>query len=91
MTQQTDGYGDLAMRMVELASSQPGFLGIETAQNADGSSITVSYWADEDSIRGWKKQLEHQAAQRVGRETFYQSYTVRVARVDRDYTFDKDA
>ena len=91
MTEQTNGYVDLATRMVELASRQAGFLGIETAQNTDGSSITVSYWEDEDSIRAWKKNLDHQAAQRIGRETFYQNFTVRIARVDRDYTFDKNA
>ncbi|TDJ68665.1 MAG: hypothetical protein E2O35_02445 [Proteobacteria bacterium] len=50
-----------------------------------------SDWEDEDSIRVWKKNLDHQAAQRIGRETFYQNFTVRVARVDRDYTFDKNA
>lgn len=91
MSERTDGYEDMAMRMVELASGQPGFLGIETAQNPNGSSITVSYWVDEESIRNWKKNVEHQEAQRTGRAEFYQNYTVRVGRIDRDYGFDASA
>jgi len=89
MSEDTDGYETMAGRMVELASAQPGFLGIETAQNPDGSSITVSYWRDEASITQWKQNLEHEAAQQAGRERFYAGYTVRVGRIDRDYGFDR--
>jgi heme-degrading monooxygenase HmoA len=35
------GYGDTAQRMVELAQQQPGFIGVESARNEVG--ITVSY------------------------------------------------
>ncbi|HRF37929.1 MAG TPA: antibiotic biosynthesis monooxygenase, partial [Saprospiraceae bacterium] len=35
-------YHETALRMVELASNQPGFLGMESARNEVG--ITVSYW-----------------------------------------------
>lgn len=44
-----NGYGTMAARMVELASAQPGFLGIESAREQIG--ITVSYWADLESIK----------------------------------------
>ena len=46
-------YAATAHRMVTLAAQQPGFLGIESARNNDAGSslgITVSYWADLDSI-----------------------------------------
>jgi hypothetical protein len=39
-----NGYGQMAERMVELASKQPGFLGVESAREEVG--ITVSYWSD---------------------------------------------
>jgi len=42
------GYDDTAQRMLALAAHQPGFLGVETAHEDVG--ITVSYWADEASI-----------------------------------------
>jgi heme-degrading monooxygenase HmoA len=79
------GYGDTAQRMEELAAEQPGYLGIESARNADGSGITVSYWRDDDAARAWKQVAEHADAQRRGREQWYSEYTVRVATVTRDY------
>ena len=69
--------------MVELAAQQPGFLGVETAR--DGLGLTVSYWESEDSIAAWKANLKHAAAQRLGREKWYEAYSVRVCRVERDY------
>ncbi|MCG8519689.1 MAG: antibiotic biosynthesis monooxygenase [Pseudomonadales bacterium] len=78
-----DGYGEMAVRMVELAQQQEGFLGIESAREEVG--ITVSYWRDLESIRRWKAQVEHREAQRLGRSQWYSDYRVRVARVERDY------
>ena len=79
------GYGDTAQRMEELAARQPGYLGIEAARDADGFGITVSYWVDEQSARAWKDVAEHAEAQRRGRDEWYESYTVRVATVTREY------
>ncbi len=31
--------------MAELASTQPGFLGMESVRGGDGFGITLSYWA----------------------------------------------
>lgn len=69
--------------MLELARCQPGFLGVESAR--DGLGITVSYWADLDSIRQWRAQVEHRQAQRLGRERWYSAFRVRIARVEREY------
>jgi heme-degrading monooxygenase HmoA len=62
-----NGYGEMANRMVELAELQSGFLGIESAKEEVG--ITVSYWADLDSIKNWKANAEHLAAQKKGRKS----------------------
>ena len=80
-----DGYGDMADRMVELASQQPGYLGVESTRDADGFGITVSYWQDEASIANWKKNAEHQLAQQYGHERWYEHYELRVAKVERAY------
>ena len=81
-----DGYGKMSERMIELASKQPGFLGIESAHDSD-TGITISYWKDLESIRAWKEDAEHQNAQYLGREKWYEQYTVRIARVERAYGF----
>lgn len=80
-----NGYSEMATRMVAMASSQPGFLGVDSAREEIG--ITVSYWRDLKSIKRWKADFEHREAQRKGQESWYQSYTVRVARVEREYDF----
>ncbi len=78
-----EGYGDTATRMVELAKEQPGFLGIESAREEVG--ITVSYWADLAAIKSWKANMEHLAAQKLGREKWYAAFKLRIAKVERDY------
>lgn len=83
-TEGDNGYGAMAERMVELASQQQGFLGIETAR--EDLSISVSYWTDLESIKKWKANLEHLEAQRLGREKWYSSFKTRIALVERDYS-----
>ena len=79
------GYAAAAERMLELAATQPGFLGAESTRGADGFGITVSYWASEAAIRAWKPQAEHAATRAHGRTHWYAHYELRVARVDRAY------
>ena len=83
-----DGYAETAERMFTLAHAQPGFLGYDTA-HSDGLGITVCYWDSEEGIAVWKAQVEHAAAQREGRARWYESYDVRVARVERATGFDR--
>ena len=73
----------VAERMVELAAQQPGFLGAESARDAEGFGITVSYWATEEAIVSWRRHAEHRAAQEQGRAQWYAHFEVRVARVER--------
>lgn len=86
-TENVEDYSEMAERMVELASEQEGFLGIESARNAVG--ITVSYWKDLASIKNWKENAEHTFARELGRKKWYQSYKTRIAKVERDYGFEK--
>lgn len=79
------GYGAMAERMVELAASQPGYLGIESSRDADGFGITVSYWRGEADIAAWKRNAEHAVARDRGRSQWYQHFELRVARVERAY------
>ncbi len=82
-TADDNGYAEMADRMAELAAQQPGYLGIESARNEVG--ITVSYWESLDAIRHWKANIEHLVAQRLGREKWYSAYKTRVCLVERDY------
>ena len=80
-------YGVMAKRMLELAAQQPGYLGLNDVRDSEGVGITLSYWQDLEAIEQWKRQLEHQQAQLLGREKWYQWYRVEVAKVERAYQF----
>jgi heme-degrading monooxygenase HmoA len=86
-TDEDGGYSDAALRMAELASQQPGFLGVESARNEVG--ITVSYWDSLEAIKNWKNNAEHLVVQQSGRNIFYRAYKTRICKVERDYIFEK--
>jgi len=86
-TETDKGYGEMAEKMVKLASEQEGFLGVESAR--DGLGITVSYWKDLVSIEKWKYQVDHTEARKKGREDWYKAFKVRIAKVEREYGFKK--
>lgn len=84
-TDNETGYNDTAQLMTTLAAAQDGFLGVESAREDVG--ITVSYWRDLAAIKHWKANTQHLSAQKNGRKDWYQSYQVRIAKVERDYSF----
>lgn len=86
-TEENKGYSEMADQMVELASQQEGFLGVESARNEIG--ITVSYWKDLESIKKWKENTDHSIARALGKSDWYQSFKTRIAKVERDYGFEK--
>ncbi len=61
-TEGDNGYAEMAEHMVDLAAKQDGFLGVESAREEIG--ITVSYWRDLESIKKWKENTEHLFAQK---------------------------
>ena len=85
--QNDNGYNQMAELMEKLAKEQRGFLGVESARNEIG--ITVSYWKDLESIKNWKVNTDHLLAQQKGIESWYENYTVRIALVEREYSFEK--
>jgi heme-degrading monooxygenase HmoA len=75
----------MSEEMATLAKQQDGYLGIESARNELG--ITVSYWRSLEDIKNWKANTQHHFAQRQGREKWYAHYKVRICKVERDYEF----
>ncbi len=79
------GYAETNALMNELALLQDGFLGMENASSEIG--ITISYWSNLEAIKHWKEDVDHQKAQIEGQKTWYRQYKVRIAKVERDYSF----
>lgn len=84
-SEKDDGYSETAAKMEKLAKQQSGFLGMESAKNEIG--VTVSYWSSLAAIQQWKTNVDHLEAQQKGRSTWYEHYKVRIAKVERDYGF----
>ncbi len=77
-------YSKVANRMRELALSQFGCLEFH-AVTEGRDEVALSYWPSEEAIKAWKSHPEHVLAQRIGRERWYESYSVQVAAVTREY------
>ena len=85
-TEGDNGYSEMVEQMVELAKKQCGFLGVESARNELG--ITVSYWKDLKAIKAWKQNAEHTIARHKGRKLWYRNFKARIAKVETDHAFD---
>lgn len=77
----------MATKMEALAKTQKGFLGLDTARDEKG--ITISYWESLEAIRNWKNNFEHLLAQKKGKDIWYKSYQVKICKVAREYSFTK--
>ncbi len=86
-TENDNDYSEMAEKMLGLARKQEGYLGVESASDEIG--ITVSYWSDLDSIKKWKMNTEHSLAREKGRSTWYKAFKTRIALVEHDYGFEK--
>jgi heme-degrading monooxygenase HmoA len=87
--QYIDDYDKTAERMKELTNQQPGFIGIDSARNDDGLGITVCYWDSIEAIKNWKANNEHRYAQEMGKKEWYESYSVRIASVEEEYSMEE--
>ena len=87
-TAEDAGYAAMGSAMFALAARQPGFLGVESAQ--EGLGITVSYWDGLEAIAAWRQNTAHLVAQQRGREVWYGAFKTRICRVERDYEMNKE-
>jgi len=82
-----NGYSEMSDKMFELVAQQDGFLGAESAREEIG--ITVSYWRDLESIKRWRDNADHTIARNRGRSDWYNNFKIRIAKVERDYEFER--
>lgn len=80
-----EGYGAAAAQMEQAAARRDGYLGIDSARDADGIGITVSWWRDEAAALAWRDDPDHAHIRDSGRAVWYDWYRVVVATVDRAY------
>jgi heme-degrading monooxygenase HmoA len=80
-------YLDAAARLRPQLEQMDGFISIERfASLSDPDKIlSLSFWRDEEAVKGWRNHEEHRATQAAGRAGIFAGYRLRVAHVLRDY------
>ena len=82
-------YSEWSEKMEALVKTIDGYehhFGFRDAISRDG--VTVSYFTSLEAILQWKNLGEHKIAQQLGRDSFYEEYSVQVCEVLRDYGFE---
>lgn len=72
-------YHLMAQEMEALVKHQPGFLGMDSARDEIG--ITISYWDSLESIDLWRNNKFHQEAKHFGKTKWYSSYNIKISKV----------
>jgi heme-degrading monooxygenase HmoA len=84
-----DGYDAMAVEMENLARTMPGFVDVKAFKSDDGERLTVVWWENEETLKGWRENVRHRVAQRRGREQWYEYYKLEVAEVVRQNSFER--
>ena len=85
LNENSKGYNEMAESMLELVHQQPGFLGVDSARDKIG--ITVSYWSSLEAIDNWRTNLDHQNAKNIGKSKWYDSYNLKICKVIHQISF----
>ncbi|MDR7270847.1 heme-degrading monooxygenase HmoA [Pelomonas saccharophila] len=80
-------YLDHAAALKPLLEQMDGFVSVERFQSLTNPDklLSLSFWRDEEAVRGWREMERHRQAQAAGRGGLFQDYRLRVAHVVRDY------
>ena len=83
-------YDEMAAEMERLARASPGFLDVKAYKSDDGERLTLVWWQDAETLKGWATNARHLQAQRMGRAKWYAYYKIEVAEVVRDSRFTRE-
>lgn len=82
MSDDLDNFEETYLKMDELVAQQEGYLGDDEIKDTDGKTISICYWKNLDAIKAWRGHLEHQIAIKLGKEKWFKSYQIRIAKVE---------
>jgi heme-degrading monooxygenase HmoA len=86
-----DDYWATRARMMDLVRQIPGFLSYKTYTAQDGDTVAIAKFASPEALEAWRTHPEHVAAQRWGREEFYESYRIQGCASVREYEWRREA
>jgi heme-degrading monooxygenase HmoA len=72
------GYHELASEMESRARAMPGFVDFKSFDSPDGERVSLIVFDTREHQEAWRKDPEHRAAQKRGRDQFYSEYSIQV-------------
>lgn len=84
-----DDYSGMAAEMLQTAKTMPGFVDFKSFKADDGERISIVWWQDAETMSAWRTHARHLAAQKLGREKWYEYYKIEVAEVLRANAFER--
>jgi len=84
-------YKTMAQELLERAQGIRGFVDFKSFVADDGEHVSIIHWESQETLRSWTDDLRHVVAQQLGRDKWYESFSVEVAEVGRSYRFDRNS
>jgi len=84
-------YYALADEMAKIATSLPGFISWKGYTAEDGERVSVHEWESAEQLSAWRNHPQHARMQALGRERFYDEYTLYVCDEPRESRFRRRA
>lgn len=78
-------YFDTANQLREKALTQFNCQKFEAVSEND-FEIALSYWNSLEDIQAWHKDAEHQVAQRLGKQRWYDNFSIEICEVLKSYS-----
>jgi heme-degrading monooxygenase HmoA len=82
-----DEYFRLADEMAAIAVKMPGFISWKGYTADDDERVSVHEWESAEQLAAWRNHPDHVKMQALGRERFYDEYTLYVCENPRESRF----
>jgi heme-degrading monooxygenase HmoA len=80
-------FDEHADKVYALAREMPGFVSSKDFVAEDGERLTVIEFDSAENLEAWRVQPDHHAAQRQGRDEYFDEYSLQVCELIRESKF----
>jgi heme-degrading monooxygenase HmoA len=82
-----DDFSALAEELRQTAETMPGFRSYKVFTADDGERCSLIEFDTPEQLRDWREQPRHREAQQLGRERYYDEYSLQVSESWRESRF----
>ena len=79
-------YEEHSERMEKLVANVEGYIShVSVRDPITREGLTISYFDSLEAIKAWREHREHRATQDLAKTHFYESYEIKVVKIEREY------